>query len=252
MSKGRASASTPHEQLVDQLASAIQGRIMTGDIPLGTWLRQERLAAEFGVSRTPVREALHRLEAARMLELVPNRGALVRGPSAQDIREAYVVRAELEGLAAELAARNISPAQLRELKRAEDLFRRSVDSHKARAHVALLTAQPEWGTANDLFHEVVQAAAGNSRLTETISLLHRGFPRNLTWSALSTDRSLLLENVEQHRRIREAVESGRSKDARRLMLNHLAHAGELVANWFERAQGQPAPGPARSNRARAG
>src|SRR5579862_8335747 len=71
--------------LVDELAGEIQLRIMSGAIPVGVRLRHETLAAEFGVSRTPVREALRKLEASGVIELIPRRGALVRGPTARDI-----------------------------------------------------------------------------------------------------------------------------------------------------------------------
>ena len=84
--------------LVDRLASTIQARVLSGEIPTGSRLRQETLASEFGVSRTPVREALRKLQAGGLVQLEPNRGAVVRGPSAREVREAYEVRAELEGL----------------------------------------------------------------------------------------------------------------------------------------------------------
>ena len=92
---------TAGEALVDRLAAAIHARVLAGDIPTGSRLRQESLATEFGVSRTPVREALRKLQADGVIELEPNRGAVVRGPSGREVREAYEVRAELEGLAAE-------------------------------------------------------------------------------------------------------------------------------------------------------
>ena len=89
--------------LVDHLASTIQARVLSGEIPSGTRLRQEAIAKEFGVSRTPVREALRKLQAMGVAQLQHNRGAVVRGPTPREVREAYEVRAELEGLAAELA-----------------------------------------------------------------------------------------------------------------------------------------------------
>ena len=92
------------QPLVDHLASTLQARVLSGEIPTGTRLRQEAIAREFGVSRTPVREALRQLQAIGIAEVKPNRGAVVRAPTARDLREAYEVRAELEGLAAELAA----------------------------------------------------------------------------------------------------------------------------------------------------
>ena len=95
---------TEAQALVDELAATIQARVLNGEIPTGTRLRQESLAAEFGVSRTPVREALRKLQANGIVEVQPHRGALVRRPSAREVREAYEVRAELEGLAASLAA----------------------------------------------------------------------------------------------------------------------------------------------------
>src|SRR5262245_27672557 len=114
--------------LVDQLAASLQARILSGEIASGTRLRKEALADEFGLSRTPVREALRKLESTGLIELRPNRGALVRHPTAREIREAYEVRAELEGLAAQLAAARIQDAQLDRLREAERLFRRSITS----------------------------------------------------------------------------------------------------------------------------
>src|SRR5205823_5718565 len=87
----------------DRLAATIQARVLSGEFASGSRLRQESLASEFGVSRTPVREALRKLQAAGIVQLEPRRGARVRGPSAREVREAYEVRAELEGLAAMLA-----------------------------------------------------------------------------------------------------------------------------------------------------
>src|SRR3954451_8950118 len=98
--------------LVDKLAAQLQARVLNGELASGTRLRQEALAEEFGVSRTPIREALRKLQASGLVEVQPRRGALVRAPSAREIRAAYEVRAELEGLAAELAARRIHQEQL--------------------------------------------------------------------------------------------------------------------------------------------
>ena len=82
-------AVTTGEALVDRLAATIHARVLAGDIPSGSRLRQESLATEFGVSRTPVREALRKLQADGVVELEPNRGAVVRGPSSREVREAY-------------------------------------------------------------------------------------------------------------------------------------------------------------------
>jgi DNA-binding GntR family transcriptional regulator len=222
---------------VERLAGAIQAQVLSGAMPVGTRLRQEALAEQFGVSRTPVREALRQLQATGLVELVPNRGAVVRGPSAREIREAYEVRAELEGLAAELAAERISDRDLVRLREAQALFRESVTTLIARRarRPAPWKDESVWVRANDLFHQAILDAAANGRLSDTIADLHRSFPRDLTWAALSRSSPLLEENVEQHERILEAIEQRDPVEARRRMIDHVRSAGELVTLHFEHA-----------------
>lgn len=222
--------------LVDDLAHDIESRILTGEISIGSWLRQESLAQDYGVSRTPIREALRKLQARRAVVLVRNRGALVQGQTPREVREAYVVRAELEGLTARLAAERAGEDDIARLLEAEGIFRMA-----ARELVALtrgrteapLVGHGDWDTANNQFHDAVIEAAGNAQLQRTISNLHRSLPRNLTWTALSEEPSLIEENVQQHQRIREAIERGDPAAARRWMIDHVQRAGELVAGWFE-------------------
>jgi DNA-binding GntR family transcriptional regulator len=227
------------QPLVDELAASIQARVLNGEIPTGTRLRQESLAAEFGVSRTPVREALRKLQASGLVEVQPNRGALVRGPTAREVREAYEVRAELEGLAAELAATRIRDAELRRLRRAQALFRHSVStllqwrSTRAVDEAPPADAHDEWIAGNDLFHSAIQQAAANERLRATLADLHRSFPRDLTWISLEENAGLLEENVAQHEAILDAIQSHDPAAARRRMVEHVRRAGELVTRRFE-------------------
>jgi DNA-binding GntR family transcriptional regulator len=222
------------QALVDQLASTIRSRVLSGEIALGERLRQETLAAEFGVSRTPVREALRKLQATGLVDLQPNRGAVVRGPTVREIREAYEVRAELEGLAAELAATRIRDAQLRELREAEGLFRRSISTLARSEHRrGGASVDGEWTRANDLFHRVIQEAAGNERLIRLVQDLHRNFPRNLTWASLSGSSVLLRQNVEEHRAILVAIDAHDGAAARERMIALVRHAGELVSRHCE-------------------
>jgi DNA-binding GntR family transcriptional regulator len=223
--------------LVDQIASTLQTRVLRGEVPSGTRLRQEGLAAEFGVSRTPVREALRKLQANGVIELAPHRGAVVRGPTAREIREAYVVRAELEGLAAELAARLITEEQSGRLRESVELFRRLVAGlvERRREGAAGRTRADleRWTRANDRFHQGIHDAAGNERLRATLLELHRSFPRDLTGVVLRESSRLLRENAEQHAAILEAIEQHDAATARRRMVEHVHRAGELVALRFE-------------------
>jgi DNA-binding GntR family transcriptional regulator len=224
------------EALVDHLAAAIRAQVLSGEIEVGARLPQERLAAEFGVSRTPIREALRKLQAGGIVEVQPNRGAVVRGPTAREIREAYEVRAELEGLAAELATTRIHDGQLQELHAAQRLFGRSIARLVARGVEGSGgdDADGEWTRANDLFHSVIQDAAGNERLARIVQELHRSFPRGLTWAALRRSSHLLEQNVEEHHAVLEAIEGRHGAEARRAMVAHVRHAGDLIAHHFER------------------
>lgn len=220
------------EALVSSLADRIQLGIVTGEFPIGARLRQEQLADRFAVSRTPVREALRVLDGRGAVELIPHRGAFVRAPTSKEIRDAYEIRAELEGLGAELAATRATERELEKLAEAERLFRQAVA--ECVRTTSTQTPDVRWMQANDLFHEAILEAAGNPRLYRIIHNLHLSFPRNLTWSALSEEPTLIEDNVNQHRRIVAAIEERSPEAARRWMVDHVRRAGDLVASWFER------------------
>jgi DNA-binding GntR family transcriptional regulator len=227
--------------LVDRIAATIGSRVLGGQIPSGARLPQEALAEEFGVSRTPVREALRILQASGLVSVLPNRGAVVRRPEAREVREAFAVRAELEGFAAELAAARVQEAQLHGLHEAESRFRQSVEVLVARrsrrsARRPGASELRAWMEANDVFHKGIHEAAGNERLRTTIAELHRSFPRNLTAIVLSETSRVLRENVDQHQGILGAVERGDGAEARRLMVEHIRRSGELVSLRFELAE----------------
>jgi DNA-binding GntR family transcriptional regulator len=225
------------EPLVDHLAATLQARVLSGEIPTGTRLRQEAIAREFGVSRTPVREALRQLQALGIAQVEHNRGAIVRAPTTRELREAYEVRAELEGLATQLAAGRIADEQLDRLREAQRLFRRSIETLISRRRRSrdepAWDDDSDWVRGNDLFHQVIQEASGNELLLRTISELNRIFPRALTWSALSESSALLEENVRQHNAVLEAIEDRDPAAARQRMVEHIRAAGELIAHRFE-------------------
>jgi DNA-binding GntR family transcriptional regulator len=222
--------------LVDDLADRIHTRVLVGEYAVGTWLRQEALATEFGVSRTPVREALRKLQAASVVDVIPHRGALVRAPTAIDIREAYLIRGELEGLGAEIAAGRIQEEGLRRLREAEDAFRVAVPKllETARDAQKDVIADGPWDVANLRFHRAISDASGIGRLAPLVADLRKAFPRNLAWAALADEPSLLEDDITQHARIRAAIERRDAPAARRWMTDHCRRTGELVAAWFER------------------
>ncbi len=116
----------------DDIALALEEAIVSGEIPPGSTLRQEHLSEQFQVSRTPVREALRRLAALGLVTFEPNRGVRVRMLSRDEIREAFMVRAELEGLATEIATPKMTDDDLAELERAERRFQPRDAAHSSR------------------------------------------------------------------------------------------------------------------------
>ena len=221
--------------LVDELADQIESRVMTGVIPIGSWLRQEHLAEEFGVSRTPVREAIRKLQAAGIVEHVPHRGARVSGPTLRDVREAYVVRIQLEGLAAELAATRIDDAALAALGEIEAVFEQEMrgfpglESGERVIRDALIRCDE----ANARFHDAVHVAADNARLQRVIREVHPTFPRSLMILPLMREDALVDENLRQHGAILTALHERDAQAACAAMRAHVRWAGDLAARWFE-------------------
>ena len=123
----------------DEIALVLEKAIVSGELEPGTVLRQEELSERFEVSRTPVREALRRLAALGLVSFVPNRGVRVRTITLEELREAFLVRAELESLATEIAAPKFADAELEELETAREA-RSAPDAGAARARARASTA----------------------------------------------------------------------------------------------------------------
>lgn len=224
--------------LVDKLAATLQARVLSGEIPTGARLRQEALAEEFGVSRTPVREALRKLQAGGIVDVQPHRGALVRTPSAREVRDAYEVRAELEGLAAQLASARFRDGHLERLQEAIGRFETVLERRRTRSARELRARDiAGWDRANDEFHQTVQEASANDQLISALAHLHRSVPRDLSRLVLGESVSLLEQNVDQHRAILAAIESRDGAKARQLMVEHVRRAGELVTLRLEEQAG---------------
>ncbi len=221
---------TSGHALVDEIAAKIRERIMSGDIPIGAQLRQAELASDFGVSRTPVREALRQLQTGGLIDVVPNRGAVVRVPAPWEVRQAYEVRAELESLAAARAVSRISRADIERLRAANQaMYDRSTAESDAGTDRAMGSRRE-----NDIFHTTITEAADNARLARVIDEINETFPRNVSAQLLVGDDRHRTENHNEHLRIIEALEAGDEDAARQAMREHVLNAGEHLAQWYER------------------
>lgn len=219
--------------LSDTLVEELQRRIFSGEFPVGSWLRHSALAEEFGVSRTPVREALRVLGAQGIVSIEQNRGARVNGHSGRDIRELGAVRAELEGLGAGLAADRIDDGQLERLQSAWQDYDKAVADQPDAGPVE---ARALWAAANDVFHSVILEASGNRQLMISIADISRRLPRNSSYSAYAGNSRLLRQNQMEHKAIADAIAQGDVKRARVAMIKHIRSAAEAMSRWMEDQQ----------------
>jgi DNA-binding GntR family transcriptional regulator len=196
--------------VVDQVHEELLQRIVAGELPPGSRLRQEALAEELGVSRTPLREALARLVSEGLVELEPNRGATVARRDFGDMEQAWRARLVVEPGAARLAAEGRDPAML---ERMREIVRRQRDVADD------LTASFE---LNRDFHLALVNAAGNphlSRFADLLWLSRIGVP---IFARQARDRSQILSWADEHEAILAAVAAGRGARAERLTREHIA------------------------------
>jgi DNA-binding GntR family transcriptional regulator len=147
----------------DQLRDAIEEKIAMGDYPPGMRLDEAPLLQEFGVSRTPLREALIQLASLGLVEIRPRRGAVVAELSPHRLFEMFEVMAELEAMCGRLAARRMSDLEQKELLAAHKACKVAADSRSSDAYYY----------ANEKFHLAIYAASHNSFLAEQARALHR-------------------------------------------------------------------------------
>lgn len=232
IAKNDGGESARESALVDSLAERIRQRITAGEFPIGMQLRQAALANEFNVSRTPVREALRKLQAGGLITVTPHRGAVVRVPAPWEVRDAYEVRAELEGLAADRAATRITPSDIAKLEQANDTMRKG--AQRASKPKATGNKPPPSTAANDTFHMVILEAAGNARLAQVIQQINESFPRSVLAQVLVDDPGLRAVNVAEHDAVIEALRARDGAAAREAMREHVLTAGNHLARWYER------------------
>lgn len=220
--------------LADEIAFRVEIGIMEGSYPPGSRLRQDELCDRFGVSRTPVREALRKLQARNLVIVAPNRGATVRIPTRRELLEVYAIRSELEGYSAELAAARVSDAHIEELELAQSrlvgLVSKLEEVPGSRPEPSL---DVQLNNANDAFHGVIHRASGNRRLYELVVELGVAVPKDYVWRAIASSDDMRLLNVEEHGRIRAALLSGDAGAARTHMRDHILHARSLLLTYLD-------------------
>lgn len=222
----------------DDLARVLEDEIVAGTIPAGTVLRQEQLSERFAVSRTPVREALRRLAALGLVSFEPNRGVRVRSIAPHELREAYLVRAELEGLATEVATSRLTADDLAELDAVERGFSELTLALREQARGGG-TRDPElfatWMRSNYAFHDVIYRVAAMPLVERIAKGARRTFVGDRVWSARTELDDLYARNDLQHRAIRDAMAAGSPEAARLLAREHVLSSYRLMEAVLEAA-----------------
>ena len=220
----------------EEIALVLEDAILAGELRPGYLLRQEQLSEQFGVSRTPIREALRQLGALGLVSFAGRRGVQVKPLVRDELLETFVVRAALEGFAAELARERLTAADLRRLERAEKRFARLTRELRdaSAAGDGSQTLAAEWVRANSEFHDVYLEAAGVRKLAEAAQSARRVFHGQAVWSPSAELNEFYSLNLEQHRAIREAF-AERSTAVRELIETHILDSGRLLELALEQA-----------------
>lgn len=200
------------------LREKIEDAIATGVFPPGSRLDETQLAERFGVSRTPIREALIQLASVGILEIRPRRGAIVPHLSLQRLVEMFEVMAELEAMCGRLAARRMSEAEHGELVRAHEACMAARDNEDPDSYYA----------RNEIFHHVIYAGSHNSFLYERASALHG---RLHSYRRLQLRvRGRIADSFSEHQKIVDAIMAGDACLAAECLRKHIVVQGERFAD----------------------
>lgn len=208
-----------HKQLCFSVAERLRTDILEGKFPPGDWLRQEKLAQEYGVSQMPIREAFKILEAEGILEHVPYHGVQVIVFSIEDIADLYDARAYFEGKAARAAATAITRPELEDLT---ELYQKMC---RAQAPEDL----PIYRQLNKTFHLNVAIASKHNYLIRTLTQMWKSFPSMLWSNFLRTATNPLPErdmhDSDEHLALLQALENHDTDQAEFLARRHIEAAG---------------------------
>jgi DNA-binding GntR family transcriptional regulator len=198
--------------VVDQVYGVIRERILMGDLPRGARVHQEDVAADLGVSRTPVREALRRLAAEGLIEMRTNRGARVTDLGPDDMQHPYEARLVVEPGAARLAAQRELPKPRARMRRAVAAQRRAIPQ-EARTFAA-----------NREFHIALAEASGNAFLLQFVEHLWVSRIGEAIYEHQAETPEQMCLDADEHEQILDAVEAGDSRRAESLTRRHIADA----------------------------
>ena len=202
----------------DSIVAVLETQIVNGLRGPGTRLDERALAEEFGVSRTPIREAFRQLASIGLVEDLGRRGIIVSKHCASDLLDAFLVVAELEGIAARLAAQRISDEVLQSAQEANELCQKAVS----------IMDVSGFNSANMIFHNSIIKGAKNRLLHDQLATARPvTFPFRHHISRLP---GYMEKSLEEHSNVLSALSKGDADRAQELMFSHVDLQGEQVVS----------------------
>lgn len=205
-----------HKPLREIVYEELKRQIMVGEIAPGTRMMEVELADEMGVSRTPVREAIRKLEKEGLVTIEPRRGAYASDISAKEMVDILEVRQDLEGMAAGIAAQKITEEGKEELERLVQVYKESVEKENIEEIIA----------NDEAFHKYIVSLSGNKTLIKMVSQVQELVLRFRY--IYYEDFSRFRNQPTEHQAIVDAILSGSSSSARINAEEHLARLKDFV------------------------
>lgn len=212
-------SSSPPSRLQSRAYAELRRLIVTGEFPPGTFLSERQLAAQLGMSKTPVHVALERLESEGFVTISAQQGIVVRGMTVEDIIDHYELREAVESWVVRRLAGRLNPKQVKELR-----------DNLTKQHEALAANNLHQIMVHDQqMHFLLSSFLGNQEITTTMERL-RDKIHQVILRVTDTDRTRPAESTAEHVAIIEAVIDGDPETAARLMVEHLEAGKRRILN----------------------
>jgi DNA-binding GntR family transcriptional regulator len=212
-----------HYNAAEAVYMTLREAILHGVLTAGQPLGEIPLAEVFGRSRTPIREAILRLESEKLAERFSRRGLVVAQITREEVLEVYAVREMLDGFSARLAALGIMPAELDRLSWLNERLRDAATAGDAKAMIEL----------NIEFHEAICQASRNSLLLEFVKRIHEWVRRFSDTTMSEPGRGL--EAVAEHEALLQAIRARDPESAERIARDHMGRARQLRVHMLQSA-----------------
>ncbi len=211
-----------YEPLRKQVYKLLREAILKGKLEPGEKITEVEVAEQLNVSRTPVREAIRMLELEEFIVIVPQRGVFVSGvKSKKEIDDIFQVRVELEGLAASLTAKNITPEQIDELNYYSNQIKKCIEDDDLKRCIKIDIS----------FHQIIYEASENKWLQKFLDSLFEQMTRFRAQSL--AQRGRMKKALNEHKELGAALSDGDSERARKLAREHIKGARKSIISVFE-------------------